>query len=73
MADEQQQHHYIIEKTSVMQEPNLKWVQTCRCRHTPILEASGGQEQYYIRSSWHVEECNCEGSGQSDIPPSGGI
>ena len=24
------------------------------------VQASGGQEQYYIWSSWHVEECNWE-------------
>ena len=38
-------------------------------RCTPLVEASGGWEQYYIRSSWHVEQCNCKGSGQSDVPP----
>ena len=28
-------HWSFIEKTSVMQEPNPKWVQKCRSRHTP--------------------------------------
>ena len=37
----------------------------------PPVEASSGQEQYYLRSVWcaHVEECNWEGSRQSDISP----
>ena len=39
----------------------------------PPVEASGGQEQYYVRSSWHSEACNWESSGQSDIPSSRGI
>ena len=34
----------------------------------PPVEASGGQDQYYVWSSWHVEECNWEGSGQTDVP-----
>ena len=38
-------------------------------RHTPQLQASGDQDQYYISLSWHVEECNWECSGQSDVPP----
>ena len=42
-------------------------------RCTPQVEASGGQEQYYIRSSWHCEGCNWECSGQSDVPPGRGI
>ena len=33
----------------------------------PPVEASGGQEQYYVRSSWHLRECNWESSGQSDV------
>ena len=33
----------------------------------PQVEASGVQEQYYIRSPWHSEECNWEGSGQSHM------
>ena len=40
--------------------------------YSPV-EASGGQEQHHIRSTWHSEECNWEGSGQSDVPPSTGI
>ena len=39
----------------------------------PPLEGSGSQDQYYIRSSWHVEECNWECSGQSDVPLHTGI
>ena len=61
-------HWSFVQNTSVMQEPNLKWVQNFRCRCTPI-ETSGGQGQYYVRSLWHVEECNWECSGQSDVPP----
>ena len=38
-------------------------------RHISPVEVSGGQDQYYLRSSWHSEECNCECSGQSDVPP----
>ena len=34
----------------------MQW--TGRC--TPLLVASGGQEQYYVRSSLHSEECNWE-------------
>ena len=37
-----------------------------QCRFTP-LEASGGQEQYYIRSSWHVERNAIENTGDSQI------
>ena len=36
----------------------------------PLVEASGGQDQYYLRSSWHSEECNWKCSGQSDVPTS---
>ena len=39
----------------------------------PLVEASGSQDQYYIRSTWHSAECNWEGSRQSDVPPSRGI
>ena len=39
----------------------------------PCEEGSSGQEQYYIRSMWHSEKCNWEGSLQSDVPPSGDI
>ena len=39
----------------------------------PPVEASSGQEQYYIRSSWHLEECNWEGTLQSDVPLDRGI
>ena len=39
----------------------------------PLVEASGGHEQYYVRSLWHSETCNWECSGQSDVPPSRGI
>ena len=38
-------------------------------RCTSLVVVSGDQEQYYIRSTWHSQECNWEGSGQSDIPP----
>ena len=38
-------------------------------RHTPPVEAVGGQDQYYVRSTWHSAECNWEGRRQSDIPP----
>ena len=33
----------------------------------PTVEESGSQEQYHIRSTWHSEECNWEGNGQSDM------
>ena len=26
-----------------------------QCRHTPLLEASSGQQQYYITSAWHLQ------------------
>ena len=39
----------------------------------PPVEASSGQEQYYVRSAWHFEECNWEGSKQSDVPLGRGI
>ena len=32
-------------------------------RCTLLVEASGGQEEYYIRSSWHSGECNWECMG----------
>ena len=38
-----------------------------------LVEASGGQQKYYVRSSWHSEECNWEFSAQSDIPSGRGI
>ena len=42
-----------------------KFQMRCTC----LVEASGGQDQSYVKSSWHVEECNWECSEQSDIPP----
>ena len=62
-----------IEKTSVKQSMKCKVCSNFQMQMYPPVEASGGQEQYYIRSSWHVEECNCQCSGQSDVPPSRGI
>ena len=56
-----------VEKTSAVQDPNPKWVQNFRWDIPPI-EASGGQDQYFVRSSWHLEECNWEGRGQT-YPP----
>ena len=49
-------HWSFIEKTSVKQDPNLKCVQILGCpfalkSDVPPVEASSGQEQYYIRSS----------------------
>ena len=47
----------------------VNWMQLSRqwtVRCTP-LQASGGQDQYYVRSTWYSAECNLEGSGQSDI------
>ena len=43
--------------------------------YPPQVEASGGQEEYYIRSSWHSGECNWECIGyivqnfRWDVPP----
>ena len=39
-----------------------------RIQMYPPVEASAGQDQYYVRSFWHVEECNWE--GRCTPPPS---
>ena len=55
---------------------NAKCVQIFRCtqyiwaQRYPPVEASSHQEQYYMRSAWHFQECNWEGRLQSDIPSS---
>ena len=36
------------------------WGMQLRMQMYPLVQPSGGQDQYYIRSPWHVEECNCE-------------
>ena len=35
----------------------------------PPVEASGGQEEYYVRSSWHSEQYHWQCIGQADVPP----
>ena len=67
-------HWSFIEKTSVKQSMKYKVCSNFQMyliclTDVPPVEASSGQEQYYIRSAWHVEECNWEGSRQSDVPP----
>ena len=53
--------------------PKPKMSSNFKMRCTPLVEASGGQEEYYIRSSWHCEECNWECIGAQilrwDVPP----
>ena len=39
----------------------------------PPVEASSGDEQDYIRLTWHFTEYNWEGSLQSDVSPGRGI
>ena len=41
----------------------------------PPVEASGGQEQYYVRSAWHLQSCirSTWHFDHADIPPSRGI
>ena len=50
-----------VEKTSVMQDPNPKCVQNFRWDIPLPVEASGGQEEYYIRlfcrSDWGSVRC----------------
>ena len=36
------------------------WGMQLRMQMYPPVEPSGGQDQYYIRTPWHVEECNWE-------------
>ena len=50
-----------------------RWHSDISWSDVPPVEASGGQEQYYARSSWHSEECNWECSGQSVSTPHRGI
>ena len=51
--------------TSVKQSIKCKVCSNFQMQMYPLVEASGGQEQYYVRLSWH--------SGQSDVPHSAGI
>ena len=44
-------------------------VRHTQIRCTPLVEASGGQEWYYIRSAWHLQS----DIPRSDVPPSRGI
>ena len=68
MADEQQQqqHRAIYINCSVFKSSYFEEMQ-CRC--TPPVEASSGQEQYYIRSSWHVDRNAIENAVGSQTYP----
>ena len=64
----------VLHQVSLTFTVRCKVTLTCTVRHTqvrctPLLQASGGQEQYYIRSAWHLQSDIL----RSDVPPTRGI